>query len=339
MGEILVDVPQWDRASDWERLAEVGNPIRVEETLDRAALMDQLARITGIIRLGSRLPELDGGLLERATRLEIVGVRSDRFGRGIDLNVAQQRGIHVIDTDNIASSQPVAEWDLALLLLCLRNAGAVYRQMMASTETWANAGNEEFVHGELTGKSVGLVGCGHVGQRLIELLQPFRTDLRVFDPYLDEATAKTLNVRRTSSLEDLLDHADLLVVQVPHTPVTEGLIGAAELERLGDGKILINCSRGKVLDQQALIDRLRTGRLIAGLDVFDPEPLESDSELRNMPNVFCTPHIAWYAPHAFHCYFSSMVDQFVRHARGESLQFELTKRMVDIRHGRVYSSP
>ncbi len=335
LGEILVDVPQWDRESDWQRLEQIGRPIRIEAECDRESLRKRLDGVTGIIRLGHRLPELDAQLLQQAPDLRIVGVRSDRFGRGIDLQAAQQLGIRVVDTDNIASSQPVAEWDLALMLLCLRNAGAVYRQMMASEETWANAGNDDFIHGELTGKAVGLIGCGHVGQRLVELLEPFHTDLRVFDPYVDDEVVSRLNLQRSPSLGSLLDHADVLVVQVPHTPLTEGLIGEAELERLGDGKILINCSRGKVLDQVALVERLRSGRLIAGLDVFDPEPLPADSQLRSMPNVFCTPHIAWYAPHAFHRYFTTMVDQFVLFARGEPLQFELTQRMVDIRHGRL----
>lgn len=219
-------------------------------------------------------------------------------------------------------------------LICLRNAGAVYRQMMAGTETWAVAGNQDFVHGELTGKRVGLVGCGHVGQRLIELLAPFRVDLRVSDPYLEEEVAEGLGVRR-GRLEEVLDHAEILVVQVPHTPRTEGLIGAAELERLGDGGILVNCSRGKVIDHQALVARLQAGRLIAGLDVFDPEPLPADSVLRRLPNVFCTPHIAWYAPHVFHRYFGSLVDEFVRFFNGDELRYELTQRMVDIRHGRM----
>ncbi|MBT3343631.1 MAG: hypothetical protein HN712_08325 [Gemmatimonadetes bacterium] len=334
-GRILVDVPQWDLEADWERLRQMGDPVRIEADVDAESLTSGLAGVTGIIRLGQHLPELDASVLAAADDLEIVGVRSDRFGRGIDLDVAHQRGICVIDTDNIASAHPVAEWDLALMLLCLRNAGAVYRQMMASTERWAHAGNEAFTHGELTGKAVGLIGCGHVGQRLIELLAPFHTRLRVFDPYLDAAIADRLQLQRVDTLEALLDHADILVVQVPHTPRTEGLIGAAELERLGEGKILVNCSRGKVIDQVALIERLKTGRLIAGLDVFDPEPLPADSELRSMPNVFCTPHIAWYAPHAFHRYFASMVDEFVRHAGGEPLRFELTQRMVDIRHGRL----
>ena len=104
---------------------------------------------------------------------------------------------------------------------------------------------------------------------------------------------------------------------------------------LGRGRILINCCRGPVVDYEELTQRLVRGELIAGLDVFDPEPLPKDSRLRHLPNAFVSPHIAWYAPETFGRYFSVMVDEFVRFFRGEGLRFELTRRMVDIRHGRM----
>ena len=269
-----------------------------------------------------------------APDLQIAGVRGDRFGRDVDLGAAKEFGVRVIDTDNIASAPPVAEWVLALVLVCLRNGGAVYRQMMAGIEQWANAQNDDFVNGELTEKRVGLIGCGHVGQRLIELLEPFRVDLKVSDPYLEEEVVERLSIGR-GSLEEVLEHAEILVVQVPHTPKTEKMIGGRELEILGKGSILISCCRGPVIDQEALIDRLEAGELIAGLDVFDPEPLPGDSRLRELPNAFISPHIAWYAPHVFHRYFSCMALEFERFFTGQPLQSELTQRMVDIRNGRL----
>lgn len=255
---VLVDPGPYATEEDWRRLEEVAEVVRVTEERDEAGLIDDLDGCAGLIAQGGRLPPLTEAVFRASAGLRIVGVRGDRFGTGVDLPAAHEQGVRVIDTDNISSAPPVAEWDLAMVLICLRNAGAVYRQMMAGTETWAVAGNEGFVHGELTGKRVGLVGCGHVGQRLIELLAPFRVDLLVSDPYLEEEVAGRLRIRR-GRLDEVLDHAEILVVQVPHTPKTEGLIGAAELERLGDGRILVNCSRGKVIDQQALIARLQDG--------------------------------------------------------------------------------
>ncbi|HCL28183.1 MAG TPA: hypothetical protein DIC52_07085 [Candidatus Latescibacteria bacterium] len=331
--KVLEDSGPWIDEDARQQLQEMAELIAVDGVLDEDGLINALKGCTGLIKLGGRVPALTRRVLESAAELQLVGLRSDRFGSGIDLQVAAQRGIRVIDADNLSSAHPVAEWNLALILLCLRNAGAVFRQMIAGTDRWAHTGNDDFVNGELTERKVGLIGCGHVGQRLVELLVPFRVDLQVCDPYVSADVVDRLGIRR-AELDAVLDHADILVVQVPHTPKTETLIGAAELERLGEGKILVNCSRGKVLDQEALVERLQGGRLIAGLDVFDPEPLPADHVLRTLPNVFCTPHIAWHAQNAFSRYYGYTAQDFVRFFRGEALQHELTPRMVDIRHGR-----
>jgi len=333
---VLADVGVLVRDRDRDELLDVVELVDApgEGPLDEAALIGALAGCRGLIRLGSRLPAITRQVLESAPDLELVGVRGDRFGTGVDLAAAGERGVRVVDTDNVASAPPVAEWVLALMLACLRNAGAVMRQMMAGTEQWAQAGNDGQVSGELTGQRVGLVGCGHVGQRLVELLAPFRVDLLVCDPYMDEALARELGLRR-GPLDQVLEHADILVVQVPHTPRTEKMIGPGELDRLGPGRIIVNCCRGPVVDQQALEERLAAGQLVAGLDVFDPEPLPGDSPLRSMPNAIITPHIAWYAPNGFHRYFATMAREFIRYFTGGDLQQELTQRMVDIRHGLV----
>ncbi|NKB68622.1 MAG: hypothetical protein GKR89_16285 [Candidatus Latescibacteria bacterium] len=334
--KVLVDLGVEVQERDWRQLNEVVEAVKMESggLLSEDEFIARLEGYTGLIRLGGRMPELTQRVFAALPQLRIAGVRGDRFGTGVDLPAAAAHGVKVVDTDNIGSAAPVAEWDLALILVCLRNGAAVYRQMMEGTETWANAQNQDFVNGELTGRKVGLIGCGHVGQRLVELLLPFQVDLKVYDPYVKEDIVERLQLVR-GELDQVLDHADILVVQVPHTPRTEKLIGADELARLGAGRILINCCRGPVVDQGALIEVLQQGKLIAGLDVFDPEPLEKDSPLRQLPNVFISPHIAWHAPNALHRYFATMAEDFMRFFRGEDLHYELTQRMVDIRNGRM----
>ena len=323
-------------AEIWQPFTRVVEPVKIErqDPYTEDELIVALQGIQGLMKQGGRVPDLTRRVFEQAPDLQIVGMGTDRFGRGVDLEAAAEHGVKVVDTDNIASSGPVAEWDLAMMLICLRNAGAVYRQMMEGSETWAIAQNLDFVNGGLTGRKVGLVGCGHVGQRLVELLAPFRVDLKVYDPYLAEEVVARLGIVR-GDLDAVLRHAEILVVQVPLTPKTRGLIGERELGMLRRGAILVNCSRGPVVDQQALIGRLQARELIAGLDVFDPEPLEKDSPLRTLPNAFITPHIAWYAPNALHRYASATIEEFIRFFKGEPLRYELTPRMVDIRWGRV----
>jgi phosphoglycerate dehydrogenase-like enzyme len=335
--KVLVDVrDEFIREEDWRRLESLVEPLRPsrKETYSEDELIEALQGFQGLIKMGRLIPDLTRRVFEGAKDLKVVGVRTDRFGTGIDLAAASERGIKVVDTDNIASAEPVAEWDLALVIVCLRNAGALYRQMMEGAETWANTQNIDFVNGTLSGRRVGLVGCGHVGQRLVELLAPFKVDLKVHDPYLSDEVVKKLGIVR-DRLDSVIQHAEILVVQVPLTPKTKGLIGERELGLLRKGAILINCSRGAVVDKHALIRKLRAREIIAGLDVFDPEPLEKDSPLRSFPNAFITPHIAWYAPNALHRYFSFTAQEFERFFKGEKLQYELTQRMVDIRRGNI----
>ena len=172
----MIDAAVLVRDEDLRRLAQYIEPIRIDR--DKPYSEDELIAVlqgfAGVIRLGGLIPELTRRVFAQLPDLRIAGVRGDRFGTGVDLVAAAEHDVRIIDTDNIGSAHPVAEWDLAMILICLRNAGAVYRQMMTGEETWANAGNEEFVSGELTERRVGLIGCGHVGQRLIELMQPFR---------------------------------------------------------------------------------------------------------------------------------------------------------------------
>src|SRR5947209_8074956 len=116
---VLVDRHLWTRPEDWERLARTVEPVEPEgeEPLTEAQLLTALEGCQGLIRLGGRLPEVTRKVIEGAPELRIVGVRGDRFGYGIDLEAAWERGIMVVDTDNISSAGPVAEWDLALILL------------------------------------------------------------------------------------------------------------------------------------------------------------------------------------------------------------------------------
>jgi len=320
-------------AESWARFESFAEPIGRDRTeaYSDDEILDVLDGVAGIMKWGGLVPTLTGPILEQAKDLKIVGLWDDRFGKELDFDTAHELGVKVVDVSNVASSQPVAEWVLALMLACLRNAGEVYRRMIAGTEQWAVALNDDFVNGELTEKHVSLIGCGHIMQRLIELLAPFRVDLRVYDPYLPSEVADRLGIQR-GALDEVIQHAEILVVQVPHTPTTEGMIGRRELDLLRKGGIVISCCRGPVIQTEPLIEKLERKEIVAGLDVFDPEPLPKDSPIRTFPNAIISPHIAWYAPQAFPRYFDMMLDEFERFFTGEPLHYELTPRMVELRN-------
>jgi phosphoglycerate dehydrogenase-like enzyme len=179
---------------------------------------------------------------------------------------------------------------------------------------------------ELSGKSVGLIGFGHLARRLVELLEPFRVEAVAFDPFAPRALAEAYGVA-FGPLERALE-CDVVFVLVPHTPDTDGLLGPSELERLRPGSVLVNVSRGRVIDSVALLARLARADIIACLDVFDPEPVPLDSPIRDLPNVFLTPHIGGYTEESRRRFFSLMVDECLRHFVGLEPWAQLTPEIV-----------
>jgi phosphoglycerate dehydrogenase-like enzyme len=204
----------------------------------------------------------------------------------------------------------------------LRNAGAFFRQIIVGNTT-RDPAEVAKIRGRLTGKRVGLIGCGHMGRRLIKLLRPFETEIWVYDPYLPREMPEALGFLQTS-LDNVLSQCDVVVCLVPLTPGTHGMIGARELELLRSGAVFVNVSRGQVVDSQALINRLRRGDVTAGLDVFDPEPIPPDSEIIHLPNVFISPHLGARTGDPHPHFFRLMVDELNRFFHGHQTYFDLT---------------
>ncbi len=198
-----------------------------------------------------------------------------------------ERGI-AVSTAAAANALPVAEYTLGAILLMGKGAFAArenYRTARAfpPPAPGADIGN--------AGRRVGIIGASRTGRRVIELLRPFDFEVLLYDPYLGADEAEALGVRATG-LDELLAHSSLVSVHAPATPQTHHMIDAARLALMPDGAALINTARGSLVDTGALVKELVTGRLLAVLDVTDPEPLPADSVLYRLPNVFLTPHIA-----------------------------------------------
>ena len=275
-------------------------------------------------------PTLNSDILEKAPKLRFIGeLEGDRFANRIDVEAAWERGICTVDTTN-GSSYPVAEWALGLILISLRNAGHHFRRIIAGLPS-KQKDDPGFLHGDLTGKRVGLIGCGHIGRRLIQFLRPFETEIWVYDPYLAREMADAVGFLKTS-LENVMSQCDAIVCLAPQTPGTEGLIGQRELDMIPAGAVLVNVSRGKVIDSAALVQRLKRGDIVAGLDVFDPEPF-GDHEIIHLDNVFLSPHIAGVTAASYPRFFELMVDELERFFQGHETLFDLTPRTMANRRG------
>ncbi|NJN83885.1 MAG: hydroxyacid dehydrogenase [Caldilineaceae bacterium] len=285
-----------------------------------AALSERIAEVDGLI-VCHGAPCIDGAILDKATRLKIIGeLEGDRFAARIDLEAAWARGIRTVDTTN-ASSYPVAEWALGLILISLRNIGAQFRRIIAGLPPDQNLTP---YRGPLTGRRVGLIGCGNMGRRLIQLLRPFDVEIWVHDPYLSPDMADALGFLQTS-LDNVLSQCDVVVCLAPLTPKTRGMIGAREIELIQPGAAFVNVSRGAIVDSAALIARLKRNDITAGLEVWDPEPIPEESEIRHLPNAFVTPHTAGRrAQGERNPFFGLMVEEFDRFFHGHETKFDLT---------------
>jgi phosphoglycerate dehydrogenase-like enzyme len=318
-------------AKDLDRLRGIGEVTWEEGFLKVESLREALRDAEGLI-VCHGAPRLTEELMAGAGRLRIVGeLEGDRFAERIDVEAAVRRGIRVVDTTN-GSSYPVSEWALALMLIALRNAGELFRRLIAGEDFRRAKDDRGYVDGELTGKRVGLIGCGHVGRRLIELLRPFRAEVWAYDPYIPKDIPDLMGFTLTS-LEQVLRQSNVVVCCAPITPRTRRMIGKRELDMIPPGAVFVNVSRGAIVDPDALIERLRRGDLTAGLDVFDPEPIPADSPIRGLPNVFLSPHIAGVTLASRTRFFSLMADEFERFFHGHETLYDLNSRALANRRG------
>lgn len=331
-------VARLEQIADWEWLQSEGICNRPgvwggpsEDPAEIEALRAKLHDVD-VLLVCHGSPLIDGAMMDAAPRLKLIGeLEGDRFANRIDVEAAAARGIKVTDTTH-GSSLPVAEWALALMMIGLRNAGAQFRRLIAGDEFRRSKDDPGYRLGELTGQTVGLIGLGHISRRLIELLVPFQCKLLVHDPYVSKELALAVGAQMTS-LERVMSDADVVVCLAPLTPKTRRMIGATELAWLRPDSVFVNVSRGAIVDPDALIERARKGDIRVSLDVFDPEPIPAGSPIRDLPNVFLSPHIAGVTAACRPRFLSFMVDEIERHVAGHETMFDLTPRVLANRRG------
>ncbi|MFP1627563.1 hydroxyacid dehydrogenase [Streptomyces sp. 5K101] len=256
-------------------------------------------------------PALTAEVLAAAPRLRAVVHAAGSVKHHIT-QACWDRGIAVTSAA-AANALPVAEFTLAAVLF----AG---KRVLRTAHRYAQVRAEHDWRAELDGagnyrRTVGVVGASRVGRRVMELLHPFDLRVLLYDPYVDDAGAAELGVERTG-LDELCARADVVTVHAPQVPATRHMIGARQLARMRNGTTLINTSRGSLVDEEALLPELVSGRLDAVLDVTDPELQPADSPLYDLPNVLLTPHIAGSLGDELYRMTDRALDEVERFARG-----------------------
>lgn len=184
----------------------------------------------------------------------------------------------------------VGEHSLGLMLSAMKNVYEFNRCMKANLPVIQQ--RSRIV--EIYGITVGVVGCGMTGRRFIELLKPFEVNIVAFDPFMTKEKAAQLGVGKVE-LDELMSRSHVVALHAPRLPETKHLINRNNLKLLRDDAMIVNTASGWLIDEEALIDELKRRPIIAALDVTFPEPPTADSELRKLPNVILTPHIAGVA--------------------------------------------
>ena len=257
--------------------------VDVTATLPAAELLERIGEYDAVIvRSATKITE---EVLRRGTRLRAVG----RAGVGIDniaVAAATSLGVAVINAPS-GNTNAVAEFFFATVLGLLR------RVPDAATSMQGGKWDKKLLGGELRGRTLGIVGLGPIGGEVALRARAFGMRILGYDPFVGDARLQALQVQRVTSLETLLDSADILTVHTPLTMETRGLIGRKELARLAPTAVVVNMARGGIVDEAALVEALQAGRLAgAVLDVYETEPLPADHPLRSAPNVLLTPHLA-----------------------------------------------
>jgi len=299
-----------------DRLRALGDLTVPEgDTRTLAAELPRLLRRAELALTGWGAPALRPELLGGAPVLRLIAHSAGSIRSVVPVE-AFERGIVVCHAADVIA-EAVCEATLLLILTGLRR----FHEMDRSLRTvggWREASSLHFGH-QLAGQTVGLVGCGYVARRVIALLKPFQVRILVYDPYLADVRSAELGVVR-ASLEDVLG-ADIVSNHAPVTPETRHMLGARELALVRDGAVFVNTARAWAIDQEALLDELRTGRFWAALDVFESEPLPEDSPLRGLENVFLTPHRAGQTVETYLKQGSAMVDEVERFLLGQPLRY------------------
>ncbi|AFS40888.1 NAD(P)-dependent oxidoreductase [Leuconostoc gelidum] len=249
-------------------------------------------------------------ILSQMPKLKVIA----RYGVGYDnvnLDDADAHGIIVTNTPG-ANATAVAETAVMHMLMAGRS---FYQQRLSITEDVNNIQ----IGQEVTNKTIGIIGFGAIGQKIDQLLTGFNVKVLAYARH-----NKVVKNGRMASLEEIYTQSDFVVLALPATSETNNMIDMAVFKKMKSNAVLVNIGRGTVIDEQALINALKSGEIAgAGLDVVAVEPISEDNELLSLPNVFVTPHVAAKSREAFDTVGLTAAEEVVRVLNGQAPRYQV----------------
>ncbi|WP_415854381.1 D-2-hydroxyacid dehydrogenase family protein [Sinomonas sp. G460-2] len=295
--------------ADWDSLGADVTFFTEHRGQDDDGVVAALSGYDAIVAMRERTP-LSADRLARLPDLKLI-ISTGRRNASIDLKATAARGITVCHTGYLPS--PAAEHTWALI-------HAATRRLDVELGAIASGGWQTTVGRGLEGARLGVLGLGNLGSRVARVGLAFGMDVVAWSQNLTDERAAEVGVRRVEK-EELFATADILTIHLVLSKRSRGLVGADELALMKPGSILVNTSRGPIVDEGALLDALSGGRLgLAALDVFDVEPLPADHPFRTAPRTILTPHIGYVTREQYEVFYRDAVEDIAAFVAGHPIR-------------------
>ncbi|PFG71475.1 lactate dehydrogenase-like 2-hydroxyacid dehydrogenase [Pseudomonas poae] len=295
---------------DWSPLAAVGRVHFLHDyPADTATMIERLKGFAVICVMRER-STFDKALLQGLPNLKLL-VTGGMRNAAIDIAAAKALGIQVCGTDSYKQAAPELTW--ALIMASTRN-------LLAEANSLRAGGWQVGLGGDLNGKTLGILGLGSIGQRVAQFAQVFGMRVIAWSENLTPERAVQAGATWVSKRE-LFEQADILTIHLVLSDRSRGLVDAEALSWMKPTARLVNTARGPIVDEQALVQALTTGRLAgAALDVYAEEPLPVDHPFRHLPNVLATPHVGYVSEQNYRQFYDQMIEDIQAWAKGAPIR-------------------
>lgn len=296
---------------------ETGRQFTKEELIERVKDVDAIITCWGSNQLTKEI-------VDNAPKLKIVAHMAGSVARIVSEEL-YDKGVKVIGANDVQFSESVAEGALAYMLLSLRRLELITRKVKdGKEEGWKQC--KEFPKRGIMDRTIGIVSFGAIAEHLVRMLQPFHCKIKVYSRTISDEKLKQYNMER-ASLEEIFSTCDIISIHTAWNKHTENMISKELLQMIKKDALLVNTARGKVIDEPAMIEELKTGRFNAVLDVFwkEPHPYEAGG-LYDLDNVIIIPHEGGPTPDRYPWIADSIIDEVYDYlTEGKPLKSEISK--------------
>jgi phosphoglycerate dehydrogenase-like enzyme len=297
--------------ADWASLDGVSVKTFTEPIPTQNELVEKISACEIIVAMRERT-RFDASLLVRLPRLKLL-ITTGMRNNAIDVGAASAQGICVCGTRSLSSPTPELTWGLFL---------ALARHIPAEVAAVRGGGKWQTRIGTgLSGKTLGILGLGKIGTQIARYAHAFDMPVLAWSPHLTKEICQTAGAELAPGLDVLLQRADIVTLHMVLADSTRGMIGERELGLLKPTALLVNTSRGPLIDEKALVQTLTENRIAgAALDVYDMEPLPPSHPLRTLPNVVATPHIGYVTRENYQIFYNDAVEDIQAWQKGTPIR-------------------